>query len=257
MNNYVKAAEYLGSARSFMIGNDPDIYHMEGTAYHEQLKYLLENYRTNPKEEDIDDILSLFNKAVSLYDNSIQYNSPEYGIPSKLTLCKDVLNYLCETRHIKQKNDIEKMKVEEQEIYSCFLDALDEVEQYNIEENVIAEERIHKCREWLDSGMIFGNSSEVVSYFQQKYDVCDKTDFSDTWRTLLNLTYAQINHFRKKYSTVAFHRTIEKNKLLQIRANIQTLLEAPFPKNLVRNTLEELDYFQNGFRLLKLSIFLY
>lgn len=251
MNNYVKAAEYLGSARSFMIGNDPDIYHMEGTAYHEQLKYLLENYRTNPKEEDIDDILSLFNKAVSLYDNSIQYNSPEYGIPSKLTLCKDVLNYLCETRHIKQKNDIEKMKVEEQEIYSCFLDALDEVEQYNIEENVIAEERIHKCREWLDSGMIFGNSSEVVSYFQQKYDVCDKTDFSDTWRTLLNLTYAQINHFRKKYSTVAFHRTIEKNKLLQIRANIQTLLEAPFSKESSTEYFRRTRLFSEWFQIAK------
>lgn len=251
MNNYVKAAEYLGYARSFMIGNDPDIYHMEGTAFHEQLKYLLENYRTNQQEEDINDVLSLFNKAVSLYDNAIQYNSPEYGIPSKLILCKDVLNYLCETRHINQKNDIEKLKVEEQEIYSCFLDALDEVEQYNIEENVIAEERVHKCKEWLDSGMIFGKSSDVVSYFQQKYDMCDKTDFSDTRRTLLNLTYAQINHFRKKYNTVAFHRMIEKSKLLQIRTNIQTLLEAPYSKESSAEYFRRTRLFSEWFQIAK------
>ena len=251
MNNYVKAAEYLGYARSFMIGNDPDIYHMEGTAFHEQLKYLLENYQTNPQEEDIDDILSLFNKAVSLYDNSIQYNSPEYGIPSKLTLCKDVLNYLCETRHIKQKNDIEKLKIEEQEIYSCFLDALDEVEQYDIEENVIAEERVRKCREWLDSGMIFGNSSDVVSYFQQKYDTCDKTDFTDTRRALLNLTYAQINHFRKKYNTTAYHRTIEKSKLLQIRTNIQTLLESPYSKESSTEYFRRTRLFSEWFQIAK------
>lgn len=251
MNNYVKAAEYLGYARSFMIGNDPDIYHMEGTAFHEQLKYLLENYRTNQQEEDIDDVLSLFNKAVSLYDNAIQYNSPEYGIPSKLTICKDVLSYLCETRHINQKNDIEKMKVEEQEIYSCFLDALDEVEQYGIEENVIAEERVHKCREWLNSGMIFGNSSDVVSYFQQKYDMCDKTDFSDSRRTLLNLTYAQINHFRKKYNTVAFHRTIEKSKLSQIRTNIQTLLEAPYSKESSTEYFRRTRLFSEWFQIAK------
>lgn len=251
MNNYTKAAEYLGYARSFMIGNDPDIYHMEGTAFHEQLKFKLEYYRTAPQEESIDDILSLFDKAIILYDKATQYNSPEYGVPSKLTLCKDVLDYLCETRQIKKRNDIDKLKTEEQEIYSCFLDALDEVEQYDIEENVIAEDRIFKCKEWLHSGLIFGNSSEVVAYFQQKYDKCDKTDFYSTNRSLLNLTYAQINHFRKKYGSVAFHRSIDKAKLVTIRSNIQTLLDAPYLKNSSTDYFRRTRLFSEWFQIAK------
>lgn len=251
MNNYSKAAEYLGSARSYMIGNDPDIYHMEGTAYHEQLKYKLDYYRSNPQDENTKDILSLFEKSVGLYDQATLYNSPEYGISSKLTLCKDVLCYLCETKQLKSKNDIARLKTEEQEVFSCFLDALDEVERYGIEENSIAEERVYKCKEWLNSGLIFGNSSEVVAYFQQKYDNCDKTDFYTTNRSLLNLTYAKINHYRNKYDTAAFHRNIDKTKLMTMRTYIEMLLDAPYFKESITDYFRRTRLFSEWFQIAK------
>lgn len=252
LDNYTKAAEYLGYAKDFMLGNDPDIYHMEGSALHEQLKYNL-SYNIDNMQEDYDDNdnLLLFERILELYDNATHYNSPEYGIPSKLALCKDMLDYLCEKKNIKNKNDIARLSPREQEVYSCFMEALYEVEMYGIEENPIAESKVHRCREWINSGQIFGNTSEVVAYFQQQYDKCNKEDSYSTNQSLLYLTYAQINHFRNKYNTFAFHRNLDKTKALTLRTNIQSLLEAPYDKNSSTEYFRRTRLFSEWFQLAK------
>lgn len=250
LSNYKKAAEYLGYARSFMIGNDPDIYHMEGTALHEQLKYKLEYFRDNPCEND-DETLSLFERILELYDYTTHYNSPEYGISSKLELCKDMLNYVCEKKNVKNRNDISKLSTQQQEIYSCFMEALHEVDAYGIEDNPIAENRVHRCKEWLNSGQIFGNYSEAVAYFQQQYDQCNKEDSYSTNRSLLYLTYAQINHFRNKYNTYAFHRSLDKAKAVTMLLNIKQLLETPYLKDSSTEYFRRTRLFSEWFQIAK------
>ena len=203
---------------------------MEGSALHEQLKYKIDYYRNNTQQDD-NEILLLFERVLELFDNTTHYNSPEYGIPSKLELCKDMLDYLCERKNVRNKNDIAKLSIEEQEIYSCFMEALDEVEIYGIEDKPIAESKVHRCREWLNSGQIFGNYNEAVAYFQQQYDNCDKENSYITNRSLLYLTYAQINHFRNKFNTYAYHRNLDNVKLLTMRSNIERLLETHYIKD--------------------------
>lgn len=256
MSNYTKAAEYLGYARSFMLGNDPDIYHMEGSALHEQLRYNLEYCRNNMQESNDDDNISLFKRIIELYNYVTTYGSPEYGIPSKMMLCKDILDYLCEKNNIKNKNDISRLNIREQEVYSCFMEALEEADAYGIEKNPIVKIKVDNCREWLNSGQIFGNTGEVVAYFQQQYEKCNKVDYYSTNRSLLYLTYAQINHFRAKFKTVAYHRRLYKDNRMkadELKKNIQSLLEAHYDKDSGTDYVRRTRLFSEWFQMAKAS----
>lgn len=223
--NYKKADEAFQKAIDYMPDEDPNIFHMAGSALLDQLKEVFSSSQEITPEQ-LDDIRRDVQRAAEYFDYTTDYGSPDYGYPSKLELLYCYLRFLFQYDGVQSKDDLSKLKPKTCEVQAEFMNVLEEAKNYpDLEQD--AHDKIQDYESRFRSNIIFGDFGRAVQYYQNELErINPETDTAGYKKALRNLIFAQITQARHKAGEAPFCCCLKNaRKTLE---NIQELLSLPF-----------------------------
>ncbi|MGM9602991.1 MAG: hypothetical protein ACI3W5_15580 [Faecousia sp.] len=225
-HNHAEAYESFKKAIEYMPDDDPNVFHMAGSALLDKLKQKFDDSNAEFDQKALSDIHEDVQCAGEYFDNTICYGSPEYGYPSKLELLYRTLQFLFRINNIQSEADLPKLDPTSRLLQSKFMDTLEEAKNY-YDFDDIAQGKISEYENRFRSKIVFGNYSQAVEYYQNKVDVLRSSpDIVGYGNSLRSLIYAQINQARYKNPEVPFYHNLKNAR--KMLTDIESLLLQPF-----------------------------
>jgi hypothetical protein len=232
--NYKYASQALEKALSYMRDNDPDIYHMLGVSRFNQLR---DDWRLDLQSEDkkltMDDYSAYearVDEISGYFDSTIENGSPDYGLPYKLKLFLEYLQFAFKTRHITSNDDLKSLSPSQWHIQTLLSEALEQSKAYG-ELSDTAMRSIKETENKFNSNILMGDYSKAVEYFQNRV-VYLKTSNSVIEREVAQrgLVMARIRYFnamieRNHPDAKNFFHYIDQKNAEEIFQSINDLLE--------------------------------
>lgn len=225
-HNHAEAYESFKKAIEYMPDDDPNVFHMAGSALLDKLKQKFDDSNAEFDQKALSDIHEDVQCAGEYFDNTICYGSPEYGYPSKLELLYRTLQFLFRINNIQSEADLPKLDHTSRLLQSEFMDTLEEAKNY-YDFDDIAREKISEYENRFRSQIVFGNYSQAVEYYQNKVDALRSgPDIVGYGNSLRSLIFAQINQARYKNPEVPFYYNLKNAR--KMLTDIESLLLQPF-----------------------------
>ncbi len=225
-HNHAEAYESFKKAIEYMPDDDPNVFHMAGSALLDKLKQAFDDENVVFDQDELSDIYEDVQRAEEYFDNTICYGSPEYGYPSKLELLCRTLQFWFRINNIKSEDDLPKLDQTARQLQAKFMDTLEEAKNYSAFDD-IAQGKISEYENRFRSKIVFGNYSQAVEYYQNKVDILRPThDIVGYGNSLRSLIYAQINQARYKDPEVPFCYNLKNPR--KMLTDIEGLLLQPF-----------------------------
>lgn len=225
-HNHAEAYESFKRAIEYMPDDDPNVFHMAGSALLDKLKQKFDDTNAEYDQKALSDIHEDVQCAGEYFDNTICYGSPEYGYPSKLELLYRTLQFLFRINNIQSEADLPRLDHTSRLLQAEFMDTLEEAKNY-YDFDDIAQAKISEYENRFRSKIVFGNYSQAVEYYQNKVDVLRSgSDIVGYGNSLRSLIYAQINQARHKNPDVPFYYNLKNAQ--KMLTDIESLLLQPF-----------------------------
>lgn len=234
--NFAKAAEMTELSFKYSPDHDPIISHMAGMALLEKLenswKMLLE--RGEPiYSNDIASFQQDFEKAEKFFDMTTDYGQPDYGIPSKLRLYYNFLQFIYNVKTVKSHREArETLNDYEYGILGDFAKILDDAESFS-EIDEYAHEKVKAYRDKYEAKILFGDYGAAVEYYQNKVDSLHGSNgkITEYEKALKALVFIKIQKARKDMPGHPFYDAMKEANLRELKSKIEQLLAPAYNKD--------------------------
>ena len=194
--NFTKAAEMATLSFRFSLDHDPNICHMAGMAILEKLESTWQTMYKSVEPINSDIIVSFkqdFYNAADYFDMTTDYGQPDYGIPVKLRLYYNYLQFIYYVKGVKSHQEArDKLNDFEYSVLGDFAKILEDSEAFS-GINEFAENQIENYRDKYEANILFGDYASAVEYYQNRVDnLKSKGTISDYERALKSLVFVRI-----------------------------------------------------------------
>lgn len=213
--NNDKAIANLKLAKNYMPDDDPVVYHMYGMAISRQLQ---DEWNSIGKYADEVKDFGLYEakirEAIDCFDNACQYGSPEYGLPSELTLLNKYFQFVYRAKHIDKPEDATRLSSAQRDLQTLFLGILEIANMYSgLNDN--ARRLIYEEENQFNATVLQGNIGKTIEYYHNQVEKYSKDPNSNivAWESALRgLVLAKINKSRNE-GKIDYHRIDNPNTI--------------------------------------------
>lgn len=234
--NFTKAEEMTDLSFRYSPDNDPIIYHIAGMVFLEKLENERDTLLSSGNlisSEDIELCKNDFYKAADFFDRTTDFGQPDFGIPSKLRLYYEYLEFIYAAKGVKDHRDArQKLNDYEYGILGNFTEILDDAEAFSeMEEYARATEMVKRFRESYEANIVYGDYGSAVEYYQNKVDKLRGSGaITEYEKALKKLVFVRIRKARNDSPNGPFYIGMKESALFELKKNIEQLLDSPYDK---------------------------